>query len=112
MSGTEVETPLVGGQLGGVGVQPGVVFTVGPNRSTGLSVCLLRTKDSTAIGVKSWILFVSLRFVAGGSVGWSVFYVLEILFHSSTGNRSPRSLMVAEEQGVAASLTKAHHSLL
>lgn len=95
----------------GLGSNQGLFSPLDPIEAQ-VSVCLLRTKDSTAIGVKSWILFVSLRFVAGGSVGWSFFYVLEILFHSSTGNRSPRSLMVAEEQGVAASLTMAHHRLL
>lgn len=47
----------------GLGSNQGLFSPLDPIEAQ-VSVCLLRTKDSTAIGVKSWILFVSLRFVA------------------------------------------------
>lgn len=59
----------------GLGSNQGLFSPLDPIEAQ-VSVCLLRTKDSTAIGVKSWILFVSLRFVAGGSVGWSFFFTV------------------------------------
>jgi len=62
----------------GLGSNQGLFSPLDPIEAQ-VSVCLLRTKDSTAIGVKSWILFVSLRFVAR----WQCRLVLFLRFGNS-----------------------------
>jgi len=105
--------PLVRGQPGGVVVQPEVVFTVRPNRSTG-NKCMVASNQrySHWCQVMDSVHSVLKKTLFWGSIQVAVLAGprFEIFFHWLTGNRSPPCLTDAEEQGVAASLTKAYRS--